>query len=192
MSSEQTLKKYALVGAIILPILLILTVWIASGSTGKLEPPPEYNFLYSLPDGSYRSTVQIIEEYGQLKLKYLIREKDKSNEMHLPALFVYNVATKEAVQISYQIQGDMQLGRSWQYLPIKVENFMPIISGKEAPDGYKYEYRHRSGIWYGLFGHSGGGNHVIYKDSNVLIFSRKPGYQLNFLGWLEGAGDDSR
>ncbi len=183
MPTQSQVRRYSLIGALLLPILLIGAVWLSHQVPAVLSPPPKYDFIYSVPDKAYGAK-RSIEEDGQLVLTDKRRNNSelKSSDKN-PQLYRYDVSSNTAQLLSYEIKEVLPSGKYQHKARIVASQVTGLIPGKVAPDGYQYERRYNRQNWLGLFRSHHYVHHAIVKDKNVMVFLRDKG-DVAFIGWM--------
>jgi hypothetical protein len=183
------LKKWALITAITLPVVLVAAVWLSSHFK-SLKSPPTYNLIYAQSD-SWRTKMEAQDNH--VYLQYRFSDEKEQGQSDFPQLFVYDVKTQKSEPLLYESPVQFIYSREWQKISVLNFDKQDFVAGIKAPDGYRYESRHHyGGIAEGLAHAHRRYNHVIVKENDVVVFSHHKG-RIDFIGWLKpnsGAQND--
>ncbi len=187
MPTQEQIRKYSLIGALVLPIFLIGAVWLSHKSPAALSPPPHYDLIYSIPENHYEPK-RLIEENGNLVMTTSIRGPNEPVVTREdPKLYRYDVSTKTAHLLAFEVKEPLTSTKHLQKMRVEASQISGFIPGKVAPDGYAYERRYSRHGWLAPFRSYSHVHHTIVKDKNVLVFLQNRS-SVEFIGWIETKG----
>lgn len=166
-------KNASLIVGLAIPVLLAIAV-VASIYIPRLTvTPPQHNFLYTSSDyynSKYRYTVsqgKFVREEIVIDTSY--REVPEKQSISEPTFFVYDVATKNSQELSFEEAEKLHLD-----------------ANRESPDGYRFEQSYGNGL-SDIFGGSNGTNwFLIGHNTSYKVELKQIGQypSVQFFGWV--------
>jgi hypothetical protein len=178
-----------LVGALLLPLLLIAAFAMARILPQSLIPDPQYDLIVARfsPHYDSGSRFRFDIEKGRLTASYSPREKNRNDraEADWAELIVYRGGT---VQDTIRLEPPAGL-KATTKLPLRTLADKTVSKNERAPDGYRFEpYTSRNGssLVLELFDYDRHGSRpALVKDGRRIILKQENAYYApKFIGWI--------